>query len=156
MTASVIARHALATLACLALTPALASAAGVTVQQLPPGVLHAPASAPQWTFKIDVAVDHIPSKFVAVGAQCQVFGSSNAPIGQGGADQPLSGGAFSGTVFVPAPLGYGQFASQAKWWQCFLYLKDTLGKLQNYPFPPDQAALPRPNTPLNTRLTGNF
>ncbi len=155
MTALLIARRALATLACLALTPAIASAAGATVHQLPP-MLQAPGSAPQWTFKIDVAVDHIPSKFVAVGAQCQVFTSSNVAIGQGAVDQPLSGGAFSGTLSVPAPLGYGQFASQAKWWQCYLYFKDTLGKLQNFPFPPDQAALPRPNTPANTRLSGNF
>jgi hypothetical protein len=148
------ARRALLTLACLALTPALAFAAGATVQQ--PGVIQAPASAPQWTFRIDVAVDHIPSKFVAVGAQCQVYGSSNYPIGQGGADQPLSGGAFSGTLSVPAPLAYGQFASQAKLWECDLYLKDTLGKIQDLRFNPDQATWPRPNTPRNLTLSGTF
>ena len=148
------ARRGLLTFACLALTPAVALAAGTTV--LPPGVMRAPAAAPQWTFKIDVVVDHIPSKFVAVGAQCNVMGSSNYPIGQGGADQPLSGGAFSGTLSVPAPLAYGQFASQAKSWDCELYFKDTLGKIQDLRFNPDQATWPRPNTPHNTTLSGNF
>ncbi|HME81446.1 MAG TPA: hypothetical protein VKF82_05170 [Candidatus Eremiobacteraceae bacterium] len=128
-----IARNAIAGLGWLLLAGGSAYAAGAPAA-MPATLIVAPhGGTPQWTFNVNVAVDHILPQFSTVGSYCQVnSGNAYVSTGTGSAERPLAGGAFSGTLSVPVYLTTGALASQGKTWTCSLYFKDAQGKL-TYP-----------------------
>jgi hypothetical protein len=146
MRVSRIAPHLAALLLCGGLTGGMTAAAGMTVP-LPAKLTLPPTGTPQWTFKLNLSVDHIPPQFVAAGAYCAVTGAQGAGVAAGYAEQPLSGGAYSGAVSVPAYLSNGQVAGNGKAWNCILSLRDAQGKITypNLAGPGDPAA-PKPGS----------
>jgi len=123
-----------------------AMAAGV--QAIPPVMV--PGMA-QWTFKVNIKVDHMPSQFVAGGVRCRVL---NVPPGFSGAtviatgfvDLPLAGGAASGALSVPIYLPNGRSATDAHGWLCDLYFRDGQGN-KAYPYEGLGPANPKLGTP---------
>lgn len=146
-----------AILACLALIPTIAVAAGGALQIPPMTSIH--LGPPQWTLNVPISVNHMTSQFVAVGAVCDVTGKNGGDdlVGQGEAvDQPISGGAFSGTESVPVYLGSGRLATQAQNYACVIIFKDSAGKLYNPYHSGDPAAQPNPSMPSNLWVGGSL
>lgn len=151
-------RNLVSALAWFAVAASSASAAGVPMT-LPQTIMVAPqGGSPQWTFNVNVAVDHILPQYVSVGAYCQVNnGNAYVASGRGSVERPLVGGAFSGALSVPVYLATGQLASAAKNWTCSLYFKDGQGKL-SYPsqLPTSDPSGPKPGTASQLSLSGNL
>jgi|SRR5271166_3802111 len=125
----------------LAVSPAYAA----NPAAMPATIMAAPPSGtPQWTFNVNVAVDHILPQLLTVGAYCQVNnGSTLGVAGRGSVERPLVNGAFSGALSVPVYLTQGSLASSGKTWECDLYFKDGQGKLSY----PSQMSTTDPNGP---------
>lgn len=139
-----IARNLIVGLAWLVVTGGSAYGAGAPAA-MPANVMVAPpGGTPQWTFNVNVAVDHILPQFLTVGAYCQVNnGSTLGVAGRGSVERSLVGGAFSGSLSVPVYLAQGVLASSGKTWECDLYFKDGQGKLSY----PSQISTTDPNGP---------
>jgi hypothetical protein len=150
-----IVRPLTALIACVLLSGGLALAA---LPIKPPTIMvPQPGNPAQWTFNLNVAVDHIPPQFVGVVEICTVSTLQGAQIAQGIATQPLTGGGFSGPVSVPAYLGKGQVAEPGKTWACILDLKDAQGTwVSPYFTNSSNPAAPRPGTNPQLLTQGNL
>ncbi len=71
-------------------------------------------------------------------------GAQGAGVAAGYADLPLSGGAYSGAVSVPAYLSNGQVAGNGKAWNCILSLRDARARSPTQTSP-DRATRARRN-----------